>query len=103
MVHNRVKGLVLRDKIKQYIEEHPGVTLNKICEALNLSKGQAEHHVKLLRQRNAIKAETGYLPRPTLIFFPKVVRRKTGPKKEETVHKPFSLKKAFATLLGAFK
>lgn len=100
-----VKGLVIRHRIQEYLNNRKeGATLKDIMTDLNLTKGQAEHHTKLLRQLMMIKVQTNSdMGSNALIYSAKQAKKKTGPKKEEVIHKPFSVKDVFATLKGLFK
>lgn len=104
MVSNAHKGLMIRSKILNDIEQFPASTIKDVAQRLQLNRAQVEHHIRLLRQMNKIQAKMSYsFTHPTLLLYP-TAKRKTGPKKEQIQPaKPFSLKQAFATLLGAFK
>jgi predicted transcriptional regulator len=49
-----------RNRIYEYIEAHPGDHFNELVRALDLAPGQVQYHVRKLRRRGDVVAESLY-------------------------------------------
>lgn len=49
-----------RDRIREHVATHPGQHFNALARALDLAPGQAQYHLKQLRQRGQVVEERLY-------------------------------------------
>lgn len=43
-----------RDRIRRYVDDHPGVHFNELARALDLAPGQVQYHLRRLRRADAV-------------------------------------------------
>jgi predicted transcriptional regulator len=49
-----------RERIQEYVSDHPGIHFNELTRALDLAPGQVQYHLKKLKRKNAITEESLY-------------------------------------------